>query len=194
MAQILQIPGISGLPNNCVLLEFKQQNPEEFEEVKQGARLAASLMSNVLILRSTEYRFGYRASIHVWVTEDNLKNAPMMLLLAYIIVGHPKWKRAEIQLFACSEARSAEREADELSTLMEEGRIPISRQNVTSISYTSPENLEEEVTQRSFQADLIIAGLTEESLNSEELAQTLLSYKGVNDILFVHSIEEIAID
>ena len=194
MAQILQIPGISGLPNNCVLLEFKQQNPEEFEEVKQGARLAASLMSNVLILRSTEYRFGYRASIHVWVPEDNLKNAPLMLLLAYIIVGHPEWKRAEIQLFACSEARSAEREADELSTLMEEGRIPISRQNVTSISYTSPENLEEEVTQRSFQADLIIAGLTEESLNSEELAQTLLSYKGVNDILFVHSIEEIAID
>lgn len=194
MAQILQMPGISGLPNNCVLLEFKGESAEEFEEVKQGARLAASLMSNVLILRSTEYRFGYRSSIHVWVTEDNLKNAPLMLLLAYIIVGHPEWKRAEIQLFACSEARDAEREADELSTLMEEGRIPISRQNVTSISYNSPETLEKEVAQRSFQADLVIAGLTEESLNSEELAQTLLSYEGVNDVLFVHSIEEIVID
>ena len=66
--------------------------------------------------------------------------------------------------------------------------------SLSFISYTSPEILEEEVTQKSFQADLIIAGLTEESLNSEELAQTLLSYEGVNDVLFVHSIEEIAID
>jgi len=36
--------------------------------------------------------------------------------------------------------------------------------SLSFISYTSPEILEEEVTQRSFQADLIIAGLTEEAL------------------------------
>ena len=110
MAQILQMPGISGLPNNCLLLEFKDENPDELIEVGEGARLASSLMYNVLILRSREYRFGYRSSIHVWVTEENLKNAPLMLLLAYIIVGHPEWKRAEIRLFACSERRNAERE------------------------------------------------------------------------------------
>ena len=194
MAQILQMPGISGLPNNCLLLEFKDENPEELIEVGEGARLAANLMFNILLLRSTEYRFGYRSLIHVWVTKENLKNAPMMLLLAYIIVGHPEWRRAEIRLFVCSEARDAEREADELSTLMREGRLPISRQKVASVSYDSKEILKQEIESRSSQADLVIAGLTEADLNAEALAQMLWFYEGVNDVLFVHSVEEISID
>ena len=194
MAQILQMPGISGLPNNCLLLEFKDENPDELIEVGEGARLAAGLMYNVLILRSREYRFGYRSSIHVWVTEENLKNAPLMLLLAYIIVGHPEWKRAEIRLFACSERRNAEREADELSTLMQEGRLPISMQKVSSVPYDSTETLEEEIKLRSSQADLVIAGLTAEDLDSDDFAQTLRSYAAANDVLFVHAVEQISID
>ena len=96
LAQTLQMPGISGLPNNCVLLEFDKEHPEEIKETVQGACLAEESMFNVLILRSTNYRFGYRSSIHLWVTEDNLADAPLMLMLAYIIVGHSEWKRAEI--------------------------------------------------------------------------------------------------
>ena len=194
LSQILQMPGISGLPNNCILLEFDRENTDEIAEVQQGAQLAMNSLFNVLILRSTGYRFGYRSSIHVWVTEENLTNAPMMLLLAYIIVGHPDWRRAEIRLFVCSDSRNVEREADKLSALMQEGRLPISMQNVTSLSYGSKEALEEEVTDRSEQADLVIVGLTGEDLGSDELAQKLQSYQGANDVLFVHSIETISID
>ena len=194
LAQILQMPGISGLPNNCVLLEFDRDYPDEIEEVQEGIRLVANSLFNVLVLRTTGYRFGYRSSIDVWVTEDNLKNAPMMLLLAYIIVGHPDWRRAEIRLFACSEATDAEREADRLSTLMKEGRLPISMHNVTSVSYSSQEALEEEIEHRSAQSDLVIAGLTGEELYSDKLAQTLRSFAAANDVLFVHAIEQISID
>ena len=123
-----------------------------------------------------------------------MKNAPMMLLLAYIIVGHPDWKRAEIRLFVCSDPRDAERETDRFSTLMQAGRLPISMQNVTSVSYDSKENLEEEVSLYSAQADLTIVGLTAENIDSETLAENLQSYKGTNDVLFVHSIEPISID
>ena len=87
-----------------------------------------------------------------------------------------------------------EREADKLSTLMQEGRLPISMQNVTSVSYDSKEALEEEVALRSEQADLTMVGLTAENIDSEALAQNLQSYKGTNDALFVHSIEPISID
>lgn len=194
LTQIVQMPGISGLPNNSILLEFDEENPEEIAEVKNGARIAAGSLFNVLILRSTSYRFGYKSSIHVWVTEENLKNAPLMLLLAYIIIGHPDWKGAEIGLFACSDSRDAEREADKLSTLMKEGRLPISMQNVTSISYDSIEALEEEVSDRSAQADLIITGLTGENLDSDNLFKILQRYDNVKDVLFVHSIEQILID
>ena len=194
IAQTLQMPGISGLPNNSILLEFDRDNPDEINEVGQGARLAANSLFNVLILRSTKYRFGYRSSIHVWVTEENVANAPMMLMLAYIIVGHPEWRRAEIQLFACFESVDAEREADRLSTWMREGRLPISAQNVTSVSCSNGEALEEEVSHYSSQADLVIAGLVAENLDPEAVGQALRCYAGANDVLFVHSIQQIAID
>ena len=182
------------MPNNCILLEFKKENLDELDEVAQGAHLAVDLRFNALILCSTEYRFGYRSSIDVWVTEDDLNNAPMMLLLAYIIVGHSEWKRASIRLFACSETRNAEREADRLSALMTEGRLPISRQNVTSVSYSNKEDLAQAVAHHSCETDLVIAGLTAGNLNSEGLAQTLHPYEAANDILFVHATEQIAID
>ena len=194
IAQTLQMPGISGLPNNSVLLEFDRENPDEINEIGQGARLAANSMFNVLILRSTKYRFGYRSSIHVWVTEENLVNAPMMLLLAYIIVGHPEWRRAEIQLFACFESMDAERETDRLSAWMREGRLPISQQNVTSVACSGGEALEAEVAQYSSQADLVIAGLVPENLDPEAVNQALRQYAGANDVLFVHSIERVSID
>ena len=194
IAHTLQMPGISGLPNNSILLEFDRDNPDEINEVGQGARLAANSLFNVLILRSTKYRFGYRSSIHVWVTEENVTNAPMMLLLAYIIVGHPEWRRAEIQLFACFETVDAEREADRLSTWMREGRLPISAQNVTSVSCSNGKALEEEVAHRSSQADLVITGLVTENLEPESVAQALQQYEAANDVLFVHSIERVAID
>ncbi len=194
LAQVLQMPGISGLPNNSILLEFDKSYPEEINEVIQGARLAVESLFNVLVLRSTNYRFGYRSSIHVWVTDDNLRNVPMMLLLAYILVGHPEWKRAKIRLFACSTSWDTELDADQLTTVIKEGRLPISMQNVTSVSYDSEEALEQEVLQRSAQADLVIAGLTSEDLNSNDLTEILQRYQGVHDVLFVHSIKQIAID
>ena len=194
MAQCLQIPGISGLPNNCVLLEFDEENPDEIKEVSQGALLAANMMFNVLVLRSTNYRFGYRSAIHVWVTEDNLSNAPMMLMFAYILMGHPEWKRADIQLFGCFDQGHSGSEEDRLAKFMKEGRLPISRQNVTFVTCDSREALEKEVAQYSSQADLVLAGLTLDDLEPDKATQSFQNFEAANDVLFVHSSERISID
>ena len=194
LAQTLQMPGISGLPNNCVLLEFDEEHPEEIGETLRGARLAADSNFNVLVLRSAKYRFGYRSSIHIWVTEDNLSNAPLMLMLAYIIVGHPEWKRAEIRFFACLDSEIAEQETDQLSNLMTVGRLPISRQNVTSVCCATQEELEQEVAALSSKADLVITGLTAGTLRTDQVERSLRAFDGANDVLFVHSSESIVIE
>ena len=194
LAQTLQMPGISGLPNNCVLLEFDKEHPEEIKETAQGALLATESMINVLILRSTNYRFGYRSSIHLWVTEENLANAPLMLLLAYIIVGHREWRHAEIRLFACFNSGDGGRETQKLSSLMTEGRLPISKHNVTSVHCTSSESLEFEVSLRSSKADLVIAALTDDDIKSGKAEQALQCYNGANDVLFVHASEPVLIE
>ena len=194
VAQTLQLPGVSGLPNNCVLFEFDKQRPAEIDEVAQGARLAAESIFNVLVLRSTQYRFGYRSSIHLWVTEETLDSAPLMVLLAYIIVGHPEWRRAQIRLFACFDSHKAEREKDRLSNLLEEGRLPIPSQNITPVACADVPALEVEVGRRSAAADLTIAGLLEADIERESASEALMRLEKANDVLFVLSSERVPID
>ena len=194
VAQTLQLPGISGLPNNCVLLEFDKEHPEEIDETVQGAVVAAESMFNVLVLRSTPYRFGYRSSIDLWVTEDHLENARLMLLLAYIIVGHADWRSARIRLFACIDSGNSEKPADKLSALMTEGRLPISRQDLITVTLKEGSSLENEVIRRSSDTDLLITGLKAEELNSGAAEQALRRYDGANDVLFVYASEKVAIE
>lgn len=194
LAQTLQLPGISGLPNNCLLLEFDKDRPEELGEIVDGSRLAMDSMFNILVLRSTKYRFGYRRSIHLWVTEATVANAPLMLLMAYIIVGHPEWRRANIRLFACFEESDAERETTKLSNLLTEGRLPISTNNVTAIPQSGDTPVEIEVSRRSTKADLLIAGLTADEIAMEGASKALMSYASANDVLFVHATESVTIE
>ena len=194
VAHTLQMPGVSGLPNNCVLFEFDKQHPEEIGEVAQGALLAAESVFNVLILRSTQYRFGYRSSIHLWVTEETLDCAPMMLLLAFIIVGHPEWRRAKIQLFACFDSLEAGQEEDRLPGLLSEGRLPISSQNITAVQCADSAALDVEVGRRSAEADLTITGLLGADIEPDRAGEALMRLDKANDVLFVLSSERVSID
>ncbi len=194
LSQTLQLPGISGLPNNCLLFEFDRDHPGEVDEIARGARMVSESLFNILILRSTQFRFGYKSSIHVWVTQESRECAAMMLLLAYIVVGHPEWRKARIRLFACFESEDAERETDKLSQLMTEGRLPISAQNLTAVQCSTGDALEREVARRSSGADLVIAGMQAADLEPEQAGQALMRFRGANDVLFVHSSESIAIN
>ena len=194
VTQALQFPGISGFPNNSVLLEFDQEHPEEIADVGRALSLAASSRFNVVVLRSTTFRFGYRSSIHIWVTPETLPNAAMMLMLAYIIVGHPEWRTAEIRVFACVGAGQGKSGADELTALIDQGRLPISSKNIETLSVTSRAGIEAEVAYRSSSADPVIAGISSEQIEEGNYSDTLQSHAAVNDMLFVHATERIEID
>ena len=193
LAQSLQMPGISGLPNNCLLLEFDEQRPEEIAETVQGARVAVDTGFNALILRSTSHQFGYRSSIHLWLTEDNFDTAPLMLLLAYIIVGHPDWRRAEIRVFECCDLSSSEHQDHDLSRLLSQERLPIAEQNRMTIGFRSDEQLENQVSRRSSRADLVIAGVPPATLKGPEAERALRRYQTTSDVLFVSGVERISL-
>jgi hypothetical protein len=192
LAQVLQLPGISGLPNNCVLLEFSREHPEEIPEVAEGARLVAPLGFNLCVLRSSDFRFGYRKNIHIWLTKDDLTNAPLMILLAYIILGHPDWEEAEISIFACYPGEVLEQELGKLNEMIDQGRLPISRRRVTPVPYSSESSFEEAAATHSLEADLVILGLTHKDI-FEEPEATLMGHRNLKDILFVNANEEISI-
>jgi amino acid transporter len=192
LAQVVQLPGVSGLPNNTVLLEFPKGKADELAEVAAGARLVAPLGFNVLILRSSQYRFGYRRDIHIWLTRDDLDNAALEILLAYILVGHPDWQHAEITLFACFPAGAVEEETDKLSSLITEGRLPIPPQRITPVPCEDDAAMERYTAEYSSNADLVIMGVTRAELLADPPV-ALTAHPSLRDVLFVNANEKVTI-
>ena len=97
-------------------------------------------------------------------------------------------------MFACIGAEGDESEADRLSALVEQGRLPIGRKNVETLPAESQARIETEVEHRSSDADLVIAGISAEQMKADGLTDALRSHRAANDIMFVHAVEEIVID
>ena len=187
LVQAIQRPGISGLPINSVLLDFSRNDPDDVERVVQATRYLAGLPYNICILRSSGRRFGYRSNIHIWLTADEPEGgdtARLMVLLAYIILGHKEWAKAEIRIFACFPAELLDQETEVVETWIIEGRLPISRQNLSRIPYRDAEGLKREVRTLSKDADLVVMGINRSQIEGD-FAQRLGRHPGLGEVLFV---------
>jgi len=192
VAQIVQIPGISGLDNNSFLFEFKKGDEASLKDLLDGCRFATVAGMNACVLRSSERHFGYRRTIHVWLTYGDYRNANLMILLAYILVGHPDWSGAEITLFAAFQEEEITTGAARLEDLIAEGRIPISSANVARIPYGGEVAFPELVNELSEAADLVITGFSVHKVQEEDGA-FFRSFEAIEDILFVRATQEILI-
>ena len=193
VAQIVQLPGISGLENNSMLFEFHEDDESEISRIIEGCQFASIVDFNQCVLRSSERHFGYKKRIDIWLTPGDYRNANLMILLAYIIIGHPEWKGCEIEIFAAFEKAEMSRQVGRLNQLIEEGRIPISQNKVQRMPWNkrakSYQNL---VCENSENADLVIMGF---SLNkvTQEKGEFFKRFKNIKEILFVRAGQKIVI-
>ncbi|HUV14252.1 MAG TPA: amino acid permease [Acidobacteriota bacterium] len=193
VAQIVQIPGISGMENNSILFEFPQDQPELVDDIIDGCQFAAITDLNICILRSSERHFGYKRDIHIWLTQGDYRNANLMIILAYIIIGHDEWKDCEISLFVAVTDGDSSGQLPQLNKLIDEGRIPISRKNVRRSPWKKDTaSFEDFVTQSSGQADLVIMGFSLQKLTQEE-GVFIKGFTGLSDVLFVRAGQRIVI-
>ncbi|MBU1536833.1 amino acid permease [Myxococcota bacterium] len=163
VAQIIQVPGVSGMDNNGLILEFPRddiKNEEILNQLRTGVKMALGSEFNVCVMRSSEYNCGYKSSIHLWLTRQQLCNANLMILLAYIIMGHPDWHNSEISVYAAMPDREMETQKTFLADLIHRGRIPISSSNVQVLPFPTTTSYEALVHQYSSEADLVIVGFT----------------------------------
>lgn len=191
VAQIVQIPGIAGMDNNSILFEFNKDDPRDLDEIIDGSYFAAIAGLNICILRSGERHFGYRKSIDIWLTPGDYGNANLMILLAYILLGHPEWKGCEIRLFDTYEGAEAEPD-DRLSRLIADGRLPIARSNVRRLRQADGTALEELVAHHSASGDLVVMGLSLKKMRRDGGAY-LKAFGGNQEVLFVRAGQEILI-
>jgi len=186
LAQVVQLSGVSGKGNNLILFEFSRTNPENLSQAFQHFPLLKSTEFDICILNTSYKGFGYKREIHVWITTNDYDNANLMILMAYIILGHPEWKHGTIKIFALYPFKSAEKEEQNLIELISSGRLPISPNNVNVIAHNSL-NKKEIVKEHSADADLTIVGFRDSDIKNPE---TFVDYGNVGNVLFVNSFKQ----
>jgi amino acid transporter len=192
VSQIVQIPGVAGMENNSILFEFNRDHPEDLEDIIESCRSAAFVGYNVCILRLSDRHFGYKRNIHIWLTAGDLRNANLMIILAYIIAGHGEWKGCNVRLFAAFHPSEVGREVRRLNQLIAEGRIPISLKNVQRVPHNPDVIFDDLVSAHSEMADLVITGLSLKKMVRDK-GRFLTGFKGIHDMLFVRAGQEILI-
>lgn len=193
IAQSIQLSGVSGNGNNMIMYEYAEADYESLSTFIGNHGLMRATEFDVCILRSTLKGFGHYKEIHVWISPEDYVNANLMVLLAYILLGHPKWKQAEIKIFAIHEEGQIEVKNREINTLIKEGRIPISPHNVSLVERKEGTEKQELVDRESRDADLTIIGFGDSSFEDKDLT-TFKGYNSLGNVLFVNAFEEKAIE
>ena len=193
VAQVAQLPGISGKENNLILFEFSRQDGEGLTDIIDNYRLLLASGFDVCILGSTSRGYGYRREIHVWITPEDFDNASLMILLAYIIMGHPDWLGGQIKLFAAFPATEIDEQKESLHTLIREGRLPISARNIELLATDAGTSRKDLIRRQSRDADLLILGFIGEALQHQK-AKIFEDFDELGNILWVNTKNEILIN
>jgi solute carrier family 12 sodium/potassium/chloride transporter 2 len=184
IAQVIQLSGISGKGNNMILFEFSQTEPEALNEALNTHDILFATGFDLCVLSTSYKGFGYKRQIHIWITPADSDNANLMILLGYIILGHPEWKDGIIKIFALYQPEAITRRTEELKQLIQEGRLPISLANINLVSANGDKGTREIIGENSIDADLTIVGFRQEQLSAEGY-KLFTGFNKLGNVLFV---------
>jgi amino acid transporter len=184
IAQVIQLSGVSGKGNNMILFEFTNEERDSLNDAIQNYQLLRATEFDVCILRSTIKGFGYKKNIHIWIRPNDFENANLMILLSYIMLGHPDWKKGVISIFSTYPPTEKGKTESKLLELIKEGRLPISPSNIQLIPQLKEEKVDLIINKKSADADLTIVGYNSEQIE-EESEVTFNKYPDLGNILFV---------
>lgn len=193
IAQIIQLPGVSGLDNNMILFEYDKKDPKNLEQIVENYSLVRSGSYDVCILGGSNRGVNYHEGIHIWVRRVDEENLNLMVLLSYIILGHPDWKGAKIKIFNVRRKGMQDEATDHLLELVKTGRLPISLKNVEFIDIDESMNLKALILEKSVKAGLTMIGFRSEQIKHEGI-KLFEGYTDMGDVLFVNAFRETKID
>ena len=192
IAQCVQLPGISGQGNNAILLEYIDEHPESSVQLVQNYDLLRGSNLDLCLLRSSFRGFGERKAIHIWITPEDSANANLMILMAYVLQGHPDWRESHIQVFSIYRDGDRAKREGELQALIQAGRIPISEQNIEMVEEMPGDVRDQLVDARSKFADLTFIGFNDADIRREGV-NIFEAHHGIGNILFVDAHDEVSI-
>ena len=189
IAQSIQLSGVSGKGNNLMLYEFSDEEPSTLDVAISNYQLLNATEFDVCILRSTLRGFGYNREIHVWISSEDYINANLMILVAYIMLGHPEWKNGFIKIYSVYPEGSYQEKRKEMLDLVSEGRLPISARNIKLIPQQDQNDLHGIINKNSADADLTIIGFNDQQMQKEG-KNLFLGYSDLGNVTFVNAYEK----
>ncbi len=186
IAQVIQLPGISGSENNLLLLEYSKNKPDSLADIVDNFKLIKSAEFDVIILGSSERGYGLKKEIHIWITSRDYENAILMILLGYIILGHKDWREGCIKIFAIYPEKTLQEDQKRLFDLIAAGQLPIAPQNISIIPRKQDIDPRTIVNEKSKDADLAIVGISDARLKHEGVT-VFDGYEYIGNTIFVNS-------
>ncbi|HPW90626.1 MAG TPA: amino acid permease [Paludibacteraceae bacterium] len=188
ISQSVQTPGIAGMENNMVLFEYMKSEPEnDLHDIMTNFRMVSAGGFDVCILGTSRKPILYKNGIHIWVSRFDTENTNLMILLGFIIMGHPSWKGANIKIFNVCYAKETDEVRKNMHELINSGRMPITETNIEIIERDEHVSVKEIINKRSQDVGLTMIGFTENSFKHEEDFAFFEGYENIGSILFVNS-------
>ncbi len=186
IAQAIQIPGIAGMENNMVIFEYDKDNPDNLEDIIDNFSLVSAGNFDICLLASSGKSIVYKNGIHVWINSLDTENANLMILLSFIISGHPNWKKGQIQIFDICPPEQEEQTRIKMRELVTTGRLPITAKNIKIIVQKPDISPKTIINEQSQNAGITLIGIREERVKHEK-EKLFSEYNELGTILFVHS-------
>ena len=188
IAQVIQTPSISGMENNMVIFEYDKRNPEELSNILDNVNLVRAGSFDVGIYAISENIVKFKNGIHVWIRDHDGKNTNFMILLAYIIMSHPDWKKSQLKIFITSNKEDFSGIKETLDERIAAGRLPITLANIEFIMIDEEHTFSDMVEKHSSLAGMTIIGMHEDRLKRDPI-KFFTSFNAAGDILFVNSFQ-----
>lgn len=188
IAQSIQTPGIAGMENNMVIFEYMKSEPEnDLNDIMTNFRMVNAGGFDVCILGTSRKPILYKNGIHIWVSRFDTESTNLMILLGFIIMGHPSWKKANIKIFNICYAHEIDEIKQNMYELINSGRMPITETNIEIIERDEHISVKEIINQRSIDAGLTMIGFNENTFKVEGDFSFFEGFENIGNVLFVHS-------
>jgi hypothetical protein len=186
IAQVIQTPSISGMENNMVIFEYDKRYPDELRSILSNVNLVRAGDFDVGILALSDHFIRPSQGIHVWIREHDENNSNFMILLGYIILSHPDWKKSQIKIFLTSIKEEFAKMKKELENRIATGRLPITLANIEFVMIDGHQPFSKVVVEHSANAGLTIMSFHEDILRHEPL-NFFSGFNAIGDIFFVNT-------
>ncbi len=193
IAQAIQSPSISGMENNMIVFEYRRQEKEAINAILDNISLTRAGNYDVCVFSDANVTTRFKNGIHIWIRPIDTINANLMILLGFIILSHPDWKKGHVKIYSICNKEEVKATRRQLRELVQTGRLPITLSNIEIIAQDEETSVKSLIKQNSSDAGLTVIGFREEQIKRNG-AEVFEGFDDIGDILFVNAGIEQTID